>query len=156
MPAEPPKPFCSPLASCLGVIPKKHSDKWHLIVDLSHPKGHSVNDGIDHACSLTYMKVDQLVQRVLLLGRGCQLAKIDIECAFHNVPVHPHNRHLLGLSWNRVWYIDTALPFGLRLAPKIFNALADAVEWIATHRGVTYFQHFLYRSTIVQHLASSP
>ena len=30
-----------------GVIPKHHqSDIWHLIIDLSHPKGHRVNDGI--------------------------------------------------------------------------------------------------------------
>ena len=130
--------------SSLGVVPKKHSDKWRLIVDLSHPKAHSVNDGIsrDH-CSLTYMKVDELVQRVLHLGQGCQLAKIDIESAFRNVPVHPHDRHLLGISWNGERYIDTALPFGLRSAPKIFNALADALEWITTRRGATYLKHFL-------------
>ena len=60
------------------------------------------------------MKVDELVQRMLLLDRGCQLAKIDIESAFHNVPVHPHDRHLLGLSWNGAQYVDSALPFGLR------------------------------------------
>ena len=67
--------------SSLGAVPKKHSiDKWRLILDLSHPVGTSVNDGIDPAlCSLTYMKVDHAVQHVLALGRGCQLAKIDIE-----------------------------------------------------------------------------
>ena len=130
--------------SSLGVVPKKHSDKWRLIVDLSHPKGNSVNDGIDRAyCSLSYMKVDEIVQRLLFLGQGCQLAKIDIESAFRNVPVHPHDRHLLGLSWNGAVYIDTVLPFGLRSAPKIFNSLADALEWIAEYRGVTYLKHFL-------------
>ena len=31
-----------------GVIPKPHHPgKWRLIVDLSHPKGKSVNDGIE-------------------------------------------------------------------------------------------------------------
>ena len=31
--------------SRLGVIPKNHKpDKWRLIVDLSYPTGHSVND----------------------------------------------------------------------------------------------------------------
>ena len=29
-----------------GVIPKKHSHQWRLIVDLSHPTGFSINDGI--------------------------------------------------------------------------------------------------------------
>ena len=32
--------------SRFGVIPKKHSQKWRLIVDLSHPVGHSINNGI--------------------------------------------------------------------------------------------------------------
>ena len=35
------------------VIPKGSSGKWCLIVDLSSPGGHSVNDGIDaNLCSL--------------------------------------------------------------------------------------------------------
>ena len=33
--------------SSLGAVPKKHSsNKWRLILDLSHPAGCSVNDGI--------------------------------------------------------------------------------------------------------------
>ena len=33
--------------SRFGVIPKNcQSGKWHLIIDLSHPRGHRVNDGI--------------------------------------------------------------------------------------------------------------
>ena len=33
--------------SRFGVIPKSHNpNKWHLIVDLSFPKGHSINDSI--------------------------------------------------------------------------------------------------------------
>ena len=63
--------------SSLGAVPKKHSlNKWHLILDLSYPKGHSINDGIDRKlCSLTYMKVDDVVQQVLSLGKGTLLAK---------------------------------------------------------------------------------
>ena len=107
-------------------------------MDLFHPEGRSVNDSIDRACcSLSYMKVDELVQQILHLGRGCQLAKIDIESAFRIVLVHPHDRHLLCVSWNEALYMDTVLPFG---APKIFNALADALEWT---RGTTYLKHYL-------------
>ena len=90
-----------------------------------------MNDGIGRpSCSLTYMKVDKLVDHVLFLGQGCQLVKIDIESAFRNVPVHPHDHYLLGLLWNGALYIDTVLSFGLHSAPKIFNSLADALEWI--------------------------
>ncbi len=40
-------------------------------------------------------------------------------------------------------YIDTALPLGLRSAPKIFTALADAIQWVASKKGVQYIQHYL-------------
>ena len=43
-----------------GVIPKPHQPgKWRLIVDLSHPAGHSVNDGTEpELCSLSYAYID--------------------------------------------------------------------------------------------------
>ena len=41
-----------------------------------------------------------------------------------------HDRHLLGMQWDGKLYVDTALPFGLHLAPKIFTALADGLMWI--------------------------
>ena len=46
-----------------GVIPKPHQPgKWRLIVDLSAPKGFSVNDGIPpDLCSLSYASVDHAV-----------------------------------------------------------------------------------------------
>ena len=38
------------------VIPKPYQPgKWRLIVDLSHPKGASINDGVDpNLCSVSY------------------------------------------------------------------------------------------------------
>ena len=51
-------------SSPIGLVPKSHQvDKWQLIVDLSHPYGHSVNDGIlPDLCSLSYSSVDKAVQ----------------------------------------------------------------------------------------------
>ena len=40
-------------------------------------------------------------------------------------------------------YIDTALPFGLRSAPKIFNAVADGLTWILHSGGVRFVLHYL-------------
>lgn len=118
--------------SPFGVIPKSNQPgKWRLIVNLSAPDGFSVNDGIDGSLtSLTYVKVDDIIQQVLLLGKGSLMAKMDIESAFRIVPVHPDDRPLLGMKWDTQLYIDCTLPFGLRSAPKIFNSIADALEWI--------------------------
>ena len=63
--------------SPFGVIPKKATDKWRLIVDLSTPKGASVNDGISQeSASLTYVTIDMIADRVATLGRGSMLAKL--------------------------------------------------------------------------------
>ena len=65
------------------VIPKwHHENKWSLIVDLSRPKGASVNEGVDPSlCSLTYVRLDEVADTVCLLGRGTELAKADIRAA---------------------------------------------------------------------------
>ena len=97
--------------------------EWRLIVDLSHPKGASVNDGVEpELCSMKYMSVDEAVS--------------DIESAYRTVPVHPEDRWLLGMKWRGKLYVDKALPFGLRSAPKIYNAVADAMQWILGKEGV--------------------
>ena len=66
--------------SPFGVIPKQHAPgQWRLIVDLSHPEGYSVNDGIGSSLSSSsYVSVDNLTEVVVQLGRAAQLAKMDI------------------------------------------------------------------------------
>ena len=131
--------------SRFGVIPKAgQPNKWRLILDLSSPKGCSVNDGIDkERCSLKYASVEDAVQQIWSMGQGTLLAKIDIEHAYRNIPVHTDDRLLLVMQWRDKFYMDTVLPFGLRSAPKIFSALADALEWILSRAGVTYIIHYL-------------
>ena len=63
-------------------------------------------------------------------GKGALMAKFDVEAAYRNIAVHPADRYLLGMKWRGQYYVDLALPFGLRSAPFIFNAVAEAVEWI--------------------------
>ena len=112
-----------------GVIPKSHQpNKWRLIIDLSHPKGKSVNDCIrKELCSMSYISVDDAIQKIITLGQGALLAKINIKSAFR---LHPADHHLLSMEWQGAIYIDTCLPFGLRSAPKLFNVLADILEWV--------------------------
>ena len=130
--------------SPLGVIPKSSPGEWRLIVDMSSPVGRSVNDGINRdVVSLSYVSVDNLAEVVCCLGRGTLLAKFDIKSAYRLVPVYPEDRLLLGLQWREQLYIDTVLPFGLRSAPKLFNAVADALQWIIRSRGPRLVFHYL-------------
>ena len=113
--------------SPFGVIPKKGVNKWRLIVDLSSPHDASVNDGIDSAyTSIHYSSIDDAVGIIQALGNGALMAKLDLKAAYRSVPVHPDDRFLLGTRWGDSIFVDTALPFGLASAPKIFSAVADA------------------------------
>ncbi len=133
------------VVSRFGVIQKRgQTNKWRLILDLSYPSGSSVNDGISRELSsLHYVSIDTAVRRILELGRGALLAKVDIAHAYRNVPVHPDDRQLLGMQWNGRLFVDKALPFGLRSAPKAFTAIADALEWVLRERGVTWCIHYI-------------
>ncbi|XP_065908270.1 uncharacterized protein [Dysidea avara] len=141
----PPSTFPGVQINRFGVIPKNHQqDKWRLITGLSHPSGSSVNDGIpSQLCTLTYVTVDEAILSILKSGRNTMLAKIDSKSAFHLLPVHPADRHLLGMKWRGNVYIDHCIPFGLRSAPKLFNILADLLAWITENEGVSYLIHYL-------------
>ena len=77
------------------------------------------------------------------MGRGTLLAKLNVQAAYRLIPVHPEDRPLLGVRWGDSCYIDGMLPFGLRSAPKLFTAVADALEWCLRQSGVTELDHYL-------------
>ena len=130
--------------SPIGLVPKAHTNKWRMIVDLSHPANGSVNDGIlSSLCSLHYASVDDAVRIIQTLGVGTELVKLDVKDAYRIVPVHPADYHLLGISWEGNIYVDRALPFGLRSAPKIFNAVADILGWVFSQSGIRHHLHYL-------------
>ena len=136
---------CNIHISPIGIIPKRHQEnKWRLVVDMSSPKNASINDGIAPSLtSLSYIHIQDVIKHILTLGPGALLAKIDIKSAYRIVPVHPDDRPLLGMSFQGQVYVDATLPFGLRSAPKIFNALADALLLILKQHGVSHLLHYL-------------
>ena len=125
--------------SPIGAIPKRNQPgKWRLIIDLSSPAGASVNDGMSPGLSsVSYVSVDHLSSLVMSVGKGAFLVKADIKEAYRMLPIHPHGQLLLGMQWEGVTYTDMALPFGLRSAPKIFSAVADALQWILVQKEST-------------------
>ena len=57
--------------------------------------------------------------------------------------MHPLDYHLLAVRWCENTYVDRALPFGLRSAPKIFTAVADFIAWVLRCQGITCQLHYL-------------
>ena len=85
------------MISPFGVIPKHHQpNKRRLIVDLSAPEGHSINDAINAShCSIKYALVDDAAEIICHLGTGTLMAKFNLRDAYRVIPVHPLDRPLL-------------------------------------------------------------
>ena len=83
---------------------------------------------------LTYPSIDNIINEVLKLGKGCQIFKIDISRAFRHVPIDPGELDLLGLHWED-YFLDRSLPFGFKHGSSIFQRLSDAVRFIMNQEG---------------------
>ena len=79
-----------------------------------------MNEGVrKDLATLSYISVDDVMAEILKRGRGTLLAKMDIKQEYRNVPVHPKDRHLLGMLWREEVFVDMV---GLRSAPLLFTA----------------------------------
>ena len=109
---------------------KPGSKTRRVIIDLSWPKGNSINDGIHKDSylgtdfALSFPTVDTITEALKVLGRGSHLLKIDVSRAFRHVKVDPADYDLLALHWQDKDFIDTYVPFGSRHGTQIFNVLA--------------------------------
>jgi len=132
--------------SPFGVIPKKgRPNRWWLILDLSAPENHSVNNGIPkNWCSLQYLSVSDMVEQIVHLDPGALLGKMYIRQAYRNIPMSTDDSHLLGMQWEGNIYVDKALLFGLCSAPIIFSAVADALQWIMLQDRASWVGHFYH------------
>lgn len=70
------------------------------------------------------------------------------------IPIDPHDHYLLGVCWENCLYVDKRLLFGLRSAPKIFSAVADAIQFVLTKKGICNCLHYLDDYILVAHLKS--
>ena len=121
-------------------IEKSDSDKRRIIVDLSWPKGFSVNDAVEQDSylgtnfALTLPTIDHVIKSVLKFGRGSYIAKIDISRAFKHLPIDPKDVHYLGLHWG-AYYLESSLVFGYKHGSKFYQRLLDSVRYIMAQEG---------------------
>ena len=132
------------ITSSVAVVPKKTAGKWRVIVDMSRPRGASVNDNIRRELThIAFSSVEDAAHLMHYLGPNTLLAKMDISEAYRLIPIHPEDRVFLGVQWEDSIYIDCQLPFGLASAPAIFSALSEALEWVLRKRGVRAVIHYM-------------
>ena len=130
---------------------KPGSKNHRVIIDLSWPKGTSVNDGVDidvYAGAeyiLTFPTIDHITNRVLQCGKNCFIAKVDISRAFRHMPVDPKDISNLGLYWDG-YYLDARVPFGYRTGSALFQRCSDSIRYLMAQSGhhvINYCDDFL-------------
>jgi hypothetical protein len=118
------------ISSPLGLVPKGDGG-FRRIHHLSHPRGTSVNDFIpDDASKISYTSIKDIYAAILDAGRHCTIIKKDIADAFRNIPIAIDNQWLLGFEWEKQFYKEACLPFGLATAPFLFNLFAEGFHWM--------------------------
>ena len=138
-------PFQTPPIPDLHVSPfmtreKPGAPHRRVIVDLSFPAGESVNAGVDSdqylgsKFLLTLPTIDTITNKLVKLGKGALLYKIDISRAFRHVKIDPADYKYLGLHFQD-YFLDSCLPFGFRHGSAIFQRLSDAVRYIMSTKG---------------------
>ena len=156
--AEPPFEFF--VQSPIGLVPKDKDKKTRLIFHLSYPKnGESVNSGIPHEkCTVKYPDFEEVVKLCLHEGVGCSIGKSDMSSAFRHVPMAKDQWYLLVMkachptTGETMYFVDKCLPFGSSISCAIFQAVSDAIAWIAEYKtkkkNVNYLDDYLFAAAL--------
>ena len=128
---------------------KAGSNTRRTIIDLSWPKGASVNDGVlkdsylGTDFQMHYPSVDTIIQQVIETGPAARIFKVDISRAFRHIGIGPGDIDLLGLIHRDQMYLDLSLPFGFRLGAFYFQKIRDAIRYIMQQKGYPYLQNYI-------------
>ena len=140
-----PVPPFSPWFQCSPMMTreKTNSPQRRIIVDMSHPKGRSVNSGIPrreylgHPHTYTLPAVSDIGDRLCQLGSGAYLWSIDVSRAYRQLRTDPLSAALFGITHNGGFYVDTALPFGCRSSGaacvRVTQAICDFMRTEGFH-----------------------
>ena len=128
---------CSPLMT----RPKDNGSR-RVILDLSYPRGHSVNSHVDKgefdqsAFILKFPNIDHIMEDIVNCTEEWALFKIDVARAFHNLRVDPCDSLKLGIYWKGQYYADLAVAFGWTHRSGAFQLLSDAVAFIVAKAAI--------------------
>ena len=110
-------------------------------MDLSWPKGLSVNDGVskntylDTDYTLTCPPVSNIPEALIKLGPAAQIYKIDINRAFPQIKMDPSDIDLSGLEIENSYFLDLSILFGIRHGSQFFQRCTDAIRFIMAQQG---------------------
>ena len=120
--------------------PKRDSKELRVILDLSFPNDCSVNGGIPRESldgsnfKLRLPSPLDLARKIVALGSGCKIYKIDLSRAYRQLKGNPLDLPMMGVMWGDQFYIDLAVPFGLRHGASACQRTSEAAAAVAQER----------------------
>ena len=129
-------PFPNFKTSPLALREKSTPGKFRLLHNLSYPyDSNSVNYNIPKEfTTVKYQNIQHAIKLLQSHAPDAYMAKSDISDAFHIIPVHPSQYHLLGFKIDQYYYHDKMLGMGASPSCRIFEDFSDAILWILEHK----------------------
>ena len=132
---------CSPM-----LTRPKDTIKRRVIMNLSHPQGHSFNDHVEKKAfdirlfTLRFFTIDDIVAAVNTVEDPV-IFKIDISRAFRNLRVDPRVALKFGLKWGNDYYLDLGIALRWIHSSGAFQMVADAIVHIMGNLGCKIFAY---------------
>jgi len=129
------------------MVRPKPNGSVRVILNLSAPKGRSVNDGIDKDEFPAKMSSTGAWLQVLnTAGRGCLITKTDWAAAYKHICVRAEDLDLQWFSWAGKFFMELCLIFGSASSAGIFDDAAKLVLDLVCRRAS------FPKSMVCQHL----
>ena len=134
--------------SPLNTVPKGDSCERRVILDLSFPKGASINEFIskefylDEKIDLVYPRVDDFIELIKQKGQGCLLYKTDLRRAYRQLSYCPSAYNKVAFIWKKHIFFDTVLCMGSRSSPYCCQKFTNAISFIMFKLGI-YILNYL-------------
>ena len=126
-----PEFHCSPLMSR-----PKEGDTRRVILDLSYPKGSSLNDHVSkdrfdgNLFALKLPSIDSFTQEIINTDNDPVLFKVDVARAFRNLPVDPADCLKFGLKVNNKFFMDKSVAFRWVHGTSSYQLISAAIAYI--------------------------
>lgn len=138
-----PLPPFSPWSQCSPIMtrPKSTPNERRIIVDLSFPKGRSVNSGIPRneylgrPCRYTLPSISDLGDIARQHGTSAVFWAADVARCYRQIRACPLSVPLFGITMDDMLYVDISLPFGCRTSGAACVRVTDAIGWAMSREG---------------------
>jgi len=115
---------------------QKPNGAVRIILNLSAPKGMSVNDGISSEEFPAVMSSTGKWLEVLhKAGRGCLMCKNDWSDAYKHIATRAEDQDLQWFSWLGKFFVELCLVFGAASSPGIYDLVAKVVLDLVVRAG---------------------